>query len=98
MKPARKSPAPASGSRPGRDAVIVFAALWLLYGATIDRVDVYDYALQQFVIASMADRGTYAIGDAASDRLKRTTDTFGYGGRGVAATTPGKVTPGSPPC
>jgi len=94
MKPARKGPAPAAGSRPGRNAVIVFAALWLLYGATIDRVDVYDYALQQFVIASMADRGTYAIGDASSDRLKRTGDTFVYDGRRLAAKQPGQFTLG----
>ena len=94
MKPARTSPAAPAKSRPARDAVIIFVGLWLLYGATIDRTDVYDYALQQFVIASMADRGTYAIGDASNDRLKRTSDTFVYDGRRLAAKQPGQFTIG----
>src|SRR2546425_397500 len=94
MKPARKSPAPPARSRLARDAVIVFVGLWLLYGATIDRTDVYDYALQQFVIASMVSRGTYAIGDASTDRLKRTVDTFLYDGRRLPAKQPGQFTIG----
>src|SRR3989442_10155447 len=94
MKPARTSPAAPAKSRPARDAVIVFVGLWLLYGATIDRTDVYDYAVQQFVIASMVARGTYAIGDASTDRLKRTVDTFLYDGRRLPAKQPGQFTIG----
>lgn len=78
-----------------RDAIVVFLGLWFLYGATIDRTDVYDYALQQFVIASLVGRGTYAIGEAGDDRLKRVTDTFVYNGRRLPAKQPGQFTLGA---
>ena len=78
-----------------RDAILLFLGLWFLYGATIDRTDVYDYALQQFVIASLVGRGTYAIGEAGDDRLKRVTDTFVYNGRRLPAKQPGQFTIGA---
>ena len=78
-----------------RDAIVLFLGLWFLYGATIDRTDVYDYALQQFVIASLVGRGTYAIGEAGDDRLKRVTDTFVYNGRRLPAKQPGQFTVGA---
>ncbi|MBI1951663.1 MAG: hypothetical protein HYS34_09920 [Acidobacteria bacterium] len=89
-----------SGPAPGnrrlrRDAVVIFLGLWLVYGATIDRTDVYDYALQQFVIASLVSKGTYAIGEAGDDRLKRITDTFVYEGKRLPAKQPGQFTIGA---
>ncbi|HEV8702806.1 MAG TPA: hypothetical protein VGV60_16160 [Candidatus Polarisedimenticolia bacterium] len=92
--PAPGAPVPRSG-RLRRDALVIFLGLWFLYGATIDRTDVYDYALQQFVIASLVGRGTYAIGEAGDDRLKRVTDTFVYDGRRLPAKQPGQFTIGA---
>jgi len=94
VKRARARPDARVASRPLRDAAIVFVGLWLLYGATIDRFDLHDYALQQFVIASMADKGTYTVGDPATDHMRRIGDTFIYNGRRLPAKQPGQFTIG----
>ena len=94
MKRARARPTDRVASRPVRDAAIVFLGLWLLYGATIDRFDLHDYALQQFVVASLADKGTYTVGDPAADHMRRIGDTFIYNGRRLPAKQPGQFTIG----
>ncbi len=73
---------------------MVFVGLWLLYGATIDRFDLHDYALQQFVVAALADKGTYTVGDPATDNNRRIGDTFIYEGRRLPAKQPGQFTIG----
>ncbi len=102
--PLPRAPAPGARARGGpspgsrhlrRDAVVIFLGLWLVYGATIDRTDVYDYALQQFVIASLVSKGTYAIGEAGDERFKRITDTFVYEGKRLPAKQPGQFTIGA---
>ena len=93
---ARAAGGPAPGDRRlRRDAVVIFLGLWLVYGATIDRTDVYDYALQQFVIASLVSKGTYALGEAGDDRLTRVVDTFVYDGKRLPAKQPGQFTIGA---
>jgi hypothetical protein len=93
-KTAPAAPPPAN-RRLRRDAVVIFLGLWLVYGATIDRTDVYDYALQQFVIASLVSKGTYAIGEAGDERLRRMADTFVYEGKRLPAKQPGQFTIGA---
>ena len=57
-------------SRARGDAWLIFFGLWLVYGAAIDKADLFNYNLQQSVVEAIVERGTYAIGDSQVPQLR----------------------------
>jgi hypothetical protein len=81
--------------RPGAP-FLVFLALWLIYGATITKYNLYDFTLQQAVIESIVERGTFEVGASEVPMLKAAGDKFMYNGRWLPAKQPGQFAFGAP--
>ncbi len=79
-----------SRSRPGRRAAALFAGLWLFYGATIAKYDLYDYPLQYAVVEAIVERGTFEVGGSRVPLLGAAGDKFLYRDRWLPAKQPGQ--------
>ena len=96
MSPSNGSKSQLLGSDPvWTDCLFIFLTISLIYGATINKFDLRSYSLQQAVIESIIERGTYAVGKSDLELLRNVGDTFDHQGRLLPAKQPGQFTLGA---
>ncbi|HET6372359.1 MAG TPA: glycosyltransferase family 39 protein [Candidatus Polarisedimenticolia bacterium] len=77
------------------DAALLFLVLWLVYGATITKYDLYDFTLQHAVVEALVERGTFQVGGSANPLLRDAGDKFEFEGKWLPAKQPGQFVAGA---
>lgn len=72
------------------DTVLLFCAIFFIYGIFVNSNDQNSYTLQQAGIEAIAERGTLYVDGSPTPKLKRPGDVFNHEGHLYAAKQPGQ--------
>src|SRR5262245_20662034 len=78
-----------------RTDVLLFAAVWLLYGLVVNSSNLNEFNLQQIGIESIVERHHFFVEGSPTPQLQPRGDVFPYSGHLYAAKQPGQFMAGA---